>query len=333
MTTVQAAVAKRETEQPTIGQVIQRMRPEIQRALPKGMDADRIARLALTVIRKDPKLALCTPESFAGALLGAAALGLEPGVNGEAWLVAYEDRRNNVIECQLIVGYQGYAKLFWQHPMAKHLDAQAVHAKDDFDYAYGLDPFLRHKPALGDRGDVIAYYAVATLTSGGSAFVVITPEEAKALRGGKVGPSSAKIADPMRWMERKTAVRQLVKMLPKSPMLARALDTDERGGHELHRQQIADVTPAPALEPGVDTRTGEVHDGELVDPPMNDGQRKRLFALLGESGLSGDEQRPKRLAWMSDVLGRDVTTSKTLTVAEASRLIDALDPEPPADPS
>jgi recombination protein RecT len=262
VTTVQTAVAKRNEETPTIGAIIQRLRPEIQRALPKHMDADRMARLALTVLRKDPALASCTPESFAGSLLGAAALGLEPGVNGEAYLVAYKG------ECTLIVGYQGYAKLFWQHPMAKHLDAQAVHAKDDFDYEYGLDPFLRHKPALGERGDVVAYYAVASLTSGGSAFVVITPDEAKALRGGKVGPSG-RIADPMHWMERKTAVRQLVKMLPKSPMLARALDTDERGGHELHRQQVAEATPAPALGSGVDTQTGEVHDGELVDPPAD----------------------------------------------------------------
>jgi hypothetical protein len=68
-----------------------------------------------------------------------------------------------------------------------------------------------------------------------------------------------------------------------------------------------------------------------VDPLMDDGQKRRLFALLGEHGLAGDERRPQRLAWMSDVLGREVTTSKTLTVAEASQLIDALDPQPPAD--
>src|SRR5258708_3628482 len=100
------------------------------------MNADRMARLALTVLRKTPKLANCTAESFAGSLLTAASLGLEPG-NGEAYLVPYGK------ECQLIIGYQGFAKLFWQHPMAAHLDAQAVYANDDFDYAYGLDPFLR----------------------------------------------------------------------------------------------------------------------------------------------------------------------------------------------
>jgi recombination protein RecT len=192
----------------------------MHRALPKHMDADRLARLALTVVRQsdieahkarkpENSLARCTPESFAGALLTAAALGLEPGVNQEAYLVPYKG------ECTLIVGYQGFAKLFWQHPLAKHLDAHAVHAKDDFDYAYGLAQYLRHKPAKGERGKITHYYAVAELSTGASAFVVLTADEVKKLRGGKVGPSG-NIPDPMHWMERKTALRQLVKLLPKS---------------------------------------------------------------------------------------------------------------------
>lgn len=241
--------------QPSLAQFIGRLTPEIARALPKHMDADRIARLALTVVRRDRALQACKPESFAGALLTASALGLEPGVNGEAYLVAYKG------ECTLIVGYQGYSKLFWQHPLAQHLDAQAVYENDDFDYAYGLDPFLRHKPALTDRGAVIAYYAVAGLTSGARIFVVLSPDEVKALRGGKVG-SSGGIADPMHWMERKTALRQLFKLLPKSPMLARAVASDERVGSDLHREVIAEAEPSAAIEapPGVDTATGVVED-------------------------------------------------------------------------
>jgi len=79
---------------------IKSLMPEIQRALPKGMDAERIARIALTEVRKSERefakgnsnasLAQCTPESFAGALLTSSALGLEPGVNGECYLVPYK---------------------------------------------------------------------------------------------------------------------------------------------------------------------------------------------------------------------------------------------------
>jgi len=256
------------------------LQPEIAKALPVHMNAQRMARIVMTEIRKNPKLAECTFESFAGALLTSSALGLEPGLNGEAYLVPYGR------ECQFIVGYQGLVKLFWQHPLAAHIDAQAVFAGDDFDYAYGLHPFLRHKPALGDRDEVTCYYAVARLTTGAKAFVVLSPEQVKALRQGKVGPDSRfKAGDPMRWMERKTALRQLIKTLPRSTQLNQAIEVDEVKGSTLRNRQIArdqfvaglpavpDMAPhAPAPEArqdvppaGVDASTGEAGP-EYVDP-------------------------------------------------------------------
>lgn len=241
MTAALDTVRNRE-KAPSVAEVIVSMRREIAQALPKHMDADRVARLALTVIRKDPALAACKPESFVGALLTASALGLEPGVNGEAYLVAYKG------ECTLIVGYQGMAKLFWQHPLAQHLDAQAVHEHDHFDYAYGLDPFLTHKPALKDRGPVVAFYAVAGLTSGARIFVVLSPEEVKALRATERRQS---IADPMHWMERKTCLRQLFKLLPKSPLLSQAIAAEDKTGTELRRELAdANATTTQAITAG-----------------------------------------------------------------------------------
>lgn len=276
--TIRGAVATRDQRQSTapgggIATFIRDLQPEIARALPKHLDPDRIARLALTEVRKTPKLAQCDLASFAGALLTAAALGLEPGVNGEAYLVPYGK------ECQFIVGYQGLVKLFWQHPLSKHIDAQAVHALDEFDYAYGLDPFLTHKPALGERGAVVAYYAVARLTTGASSFVVLSPDEVKALRGGKTGTSGS-IKDPMHWMERKTVLRQLLKTLPKSTQLNRAVELDDTAGSTLHHRRIAaaQLTGLPAgpdshePPPGVNTETGEVYEGDALHGEYVDGE-------------------------------------------------------------
>jgi recombination protein RecT len=230
---------------PSIGALIQHLRPEMQRALPKHMDADRMARIALTVLRKTPQLAQCTPESFMGALLTAAQLGLEFGAANEAYLTPYKR------EAQLIVGYQGYAKLFYQHPLAKYLDAQAVYERDEFDYAYGLAPFLRHKPAIGDRGQVVAYYAVASLTTGASAFVVMSPSEVRAVRGGKTG-SNGGIADPMHWMERKTCIRQVLKLLPKSTEMVRAMAADEGIRTDLREDAIDEAPAYPVAITGVE---------------------------------------------------------------------------------
>jgi len=264
---VQQRPAAGNDDGPNIASLIGQMKGEIGRALPKHMDPDRMARIALTILRKEPKLGNCTPESFMGALMTSAQLGLEPGASNEAYLIPYGR------ECQFIVGYQGYAKLFWQSPMAKHLDSQAVYAADEFDYAYGLNPFLKHKPFLGEQvGDPIAYYAVASLTSGGSAFVVLSPAQIKALRGGKVGPDARfKGGDPMHWMERKTALRQLFKLLPKSANLARALEADEKIRTDLREDAIdapmreiaGDVVP-----PQVQTEQGQVDPstGEIQEP-------------------------------------------------------------------
>lgn len=239
---------------------IRQMQGEIARALPRHMDADRMARLVLTVVRKTPKLAETTPESFAGALLTASALGLEPGVNDEVYLVPYGN------ECQLIVGYKGLTKLFYQHPMASYVDAQAVHERDFFEYEKGTDAFLKHRPARGDRGDVIEYYAVARLSNGASAFEVMSPEEIALVRG-TTGPNGG-IRDPQHWMERKTVIKQLVKMLPKSTNLTQAVAADERTGSDLRRDLDLPAAGAPPLieqtpQGAVDTTTGVL----VEDPP------------------------------------------------------------------
>lgn len=187
----------------TIAGLITDMKSEIARALPRGMDADRIARLALTQVKKTPRLAECTAQSFAGALLTSSAIGLEPGVNGECYLVPYRDRKSGQTECQLIVGYQGIAKLYWQSPLAEYIDTQWVGENDEFDYMKGLNPYLQHRPKLGDRGKPILYYAVVRVKGSTTPiWDVFTAEQIQILRNGKVG-TSGDIADPERWMERK----------------------------------------------------------------------------------------------------------------------------------
>lgn len=48
-------------------------------AMPKSMTPDRLTRIVMTECRKTPALLKCAPESFYGAVLQCAALGLEPG--------------------------------------------------------------------------------------------------------------------------------------------------------------------------------------------------------------------------------------------------------------
>jgi len=213
---------------PTLAQFVDSMRGEIARALPDHVSPDRIARIALTELRRVRHLPECTQASFGGALMTCAQLGLEPGgAIGEAYLVPFFNKKLRAYEVQLIIGYQGMIKLFWQHPLAAGLDAQTVYEADEFEYAYGLDPMLRHVPSLAtDRGRPVAYYAVARLKNGGSAFVVLSPGDVERVR------RRSKAADDGPWctdydaMAKKTGVRQLFKLLPKSTELAHAVAHD-----------------------------------------------------------------------------------------------------------
>jgi recombination protein RecT len=320
------------TEAPrSIGGLIQQLRPELQRALPRHLDADRMARMALTTIRQTPKLAACTPQSFAGAILTAAAMGLDIGPGGEAYLVPYEIRKGPLrggVECQLIVGYQGMAKLFWQSTLAKHLDAQAVYERDDFDYSYGLPQFLRHKPARGERGDVIYYYAVAELTTGGSAFVVLTPDEVKKLRNNKVGPSGD-IPDPMRWMERKTALRQLLKTLPRSATLNMAISVDEGLGSELYRDRIDEHTATVKVPEAPQIESPPADEGEpegSFPEPTGDGPKltkPQLAKIQAQFAELNIDNHNSRVQYATDVVGRPVESTSDLTKDEASQVIEA----------
>jgi recombination protein RecT len=293
---VTGAVARRQQEQQAaateLSRFLQDMAPQIARALPKGLDADRVTRLALTAARKTPDLLKCSQESFAGALLTASALGLEPDVNGEAYLIPYG------AECTFVAGYQGLAKLYYQHPLARDLWAETVYEGDDFDWAKGTDRYIRHRPApVKDRGQPTHYYAVAELANGAKPFEVLTADEVKELRKGKVGPDPKfKGGDPMRWMERKTALRQLFKLTPKSVNLQRAIDRDERAGTELYRDLRDGRDTAPAaiegqvVPAGPDGPAYVAGTGEVVDPgPGTDVQDPPPYDPADEPALWRDQ--------------------------------------------
>ncbi|MBB1512010.1 recombinase RecT [Tessaracoccus sp. MC1627] len=264
-------IATRPPEKKTVLSELERVKPYILESLPDHVTPERFARLALTTLRKNPKLMATDPDSFVGALYTAAALGLEPEVNGECYLVPYGR------ETQLIIGYQGIAKLFWNHPLAARLSAEYVCERDEFDFDKGLAPRLHHKPAIGDRGKVIAYYAIVGLKNGAVWFDVFSPEQIKALRG-KVRPSN--IADPEQWMNRKTALKQVLKMAPKSTQLHNAVAFDEQAGSIERAGRVF----APAIEaPETTAPAEEVIKAEIVNGGFGDANEPWIDPVTGET--------------------------------------------------
>lgn len=83
-------LAKTGGNQNNMVSAIMSMKNQVEIALPKHLDAGRFLRVVLTEIRKTPKLTMCNRESFLGAMVQCAQLGLEPGAGlGHAYLIPY----------------------------------------------------------------------------------------------------------------------------------------------------------------------------------------------------------------------------------------------------
>jgi recombination protein RecT len=81
--------------------MLERFKGQIARALPKHLSAERMAWIALTAFRMNPKLSEVEPRSVVAAVIPACQLGLQFGLMGEAHLVAFGS------QCQLILAIRG----------------------------------------------------------------------------------------------------------------------------------------------------------------------------------------------------------------------------------
>lgn len=244
----------------TIRQLIESQKTEIARALPKHMDADRLARIAFTTIRSNNAIARCSAESLLGGLMTCAQLGLEPGPLGHAYFVPYGK------EVTFILGYKGMIELALRSGKITSLIAREVYEHDEFDVAYGLEDALRHKPRiLGERGEVVAYYAVAKLVGGGHAFVVMSKPDIEKIRKRSKAGNSGPWQTDYDAMAKKTCVRRLFTFLPSSVEIAQAISQDGAVRTDFTAEAI-DEAPAfveGELVPDADPTTGEILDGEI----------------------------------------------------------------------
>ncbi len=272
-----------EKDQPTIIKLIQQMTPAIQKAIPKHMSAERMARIATTLVRITPKLAQCTPESFLGALMTATQLGLEPGPLGECYLIPYYSKKRKRMECQFQMGYKGYLRLFYNSESSVAVEAHEVHENDYFEYEYGYARKLVHKPVLENRGKVIAYYAVAFMKNGTSTANILSRDDVEKYRKRSQSPNDGPWVTDYDAMAKKTAIKHLLKYLPLSSELTKAVSSDEstksrisddmgevedEGVFDIFAEEINDET-AEKEDGSNETEIEEIREVEKVDEPEN----------------------------------------------------------------
>jgi recombination protein RecT len=198
---------------------------ELAACLPSHITTEQMISVFLTSITLMPKLADCNPFSLLMAVKEASQLGLPTdGVLGHGYILPYGER------AKFIPGYRGLMDLARRSGQVDWIQSRVVYEEDEFEYEYGLEPFLTHKEAPRQDGvepKLVAVYAAARLKSGEKVFEVMYREDIEKIRrrspAGKKGPW---VTDYLE-MARKTAIRRLMKYLPLSANVQAAVMSAE----------------------------------------------------------------------------------------------------------
>ena len=248
------------TKPKTMQQYVKSMEAEIAKALPSVITPERFSRIVLTALSANPKLQECTPQSFLGAMMTAAQLGVEPNTAlGQAYLIPFKNK--GVMECQFQLGYKGLIDLAYRSGEVSNIQAQEVYENDVFEFEFGLEPKLRHVPAKKDRGDVIYYYAIFKMKDGGYNFGVMSVDDArkhgqKYSKSYSFGPWQSNFDE----MAKKTVLKKVLKYAPLKSDFVRAVAQDET----IKKDISDDMTFVPD-ETIIDAEVTEVAESELID--------------------------------------------------------------------
>lgn len=209
----------------TLNDFMDKYKGQIALALPKHITADRMVRLAMTAFSQNAALQKCDMHSIFASVVIAAQLGLEIGVGGQGYLVPYKGKAT------FVPGWQGLVDLVSRAGRAT-VWTGAVYRGDKFDWALGDNPFVKHQPE-GDADnwkDITHVYAIGRVN--GSQYPVIEVWTMDRVvrhlnKYNKVGAMHYAVKDNGQNMEmygRKVALLQVLKYMPKSVEVQRAMD-------------------------------------------------------------------------------------------------------------
>lgn len=302
-TKLNANVAK-----PTLKQLVAKMTNQIKNALPANITPERMMRIALTALSKDTKLANSTPESFMGALLTSAQLGLECNTPlGQAYLIPYKNK--GVLETQFQLGYQGLIDLCYRTGQYKKIVARIVYEGDDFDYSYGLEEKLIHRPREKSNTPIYVY-GLYELKNGASAFEVMSWEAV--MNHAKKYSQSVKNGYTSPWttdsesMAKKTVLKKVLKYAPKAvenaELIAEAVNGDSaiiktniiKDGNQYTVTKDFDYSPENVID--AETKeTGKIEQKEepvktesVPDENLDDEGINAAFEAQAEAYDNGD---------------------------------------------
>lgn len=176
-------------------------------------------------IKNNPAIMNCPKDSVIDAIVNVALTGttLDPSMQF-AFLIPRRNKKTQRTECNLDISYRGLAGIAVDSGSVLDIDATVVHKRDIFDYEMGLNEKLKHKPCLeADPGPMTHVYAKAILLNGVKKFIVLNRAEVEYIRSRSQAPNSDMWANFFDEGCRKTAVKKLYKLLPKTKQTSQAI--------------------------------------------------------------------------------------------------------------
>jgi recombination protein RecT len=241
------------------------MAKQIRDALPKHVSQERMVRVFLTSMRKNPKLLECSQESLMASMMTAAQLGLEPdGIMGQGYLIPRYSSTTKQQECSFQPGYQGLLDIARRSGQISTIHAACVFEGDLFEYGHELDrDVFIHRPAnkTTDADKITYVWAMARMKDGGVQFTVLPRIRIEQARLKSQKPTGSFWNEHYEPMAIKTALIRLCKYLPRSIELARALEAEETGESP---EPMPELIEAPPPDP---TPLARLTEALAVDPP------------------------------------------------------------------
>ncbi len=258
----------------------------LEKVVPKHITPERVVKTALVAASRQPKLFECTKQSFLQAVMRSAELGLDcSGTLGQGYLVPYYNSKIQQRECQFIAGYQGLISLARRSGDISRIESRIVYYKDRFDVQYGLDQKLIHEPFLGgDRGDIVCVYAIAELKDGSKQLEIMTIDEVNSIKARSKAKDDGPWKTDFGEMARKTVIRRIVKYLPMSTELQKAIEVDDlQFDFDNYGKAIEDVKAGvEGLKERLGRKkveSGEIGPEEVVDPKFEEKKKKAVDKL------------------------------------------------------
>jgi recombination protein RecT len=205
-----------------------------------GVTSDEFAISVMTAVKKTPKLLNCSRSSLFASVLVAAELKLKFNTpEGHSYIIPYGQ------DVQFQIGYKGWLEIAYRNPRVKSVYAGVVFNDEveqgRFKYTRGLEVKLEHDPIMNRTAEqekakkVHCAYAVVKLDGADPIIEVLDANQLSKIKSlskaGSAGSSPYNNGtDVANWMEKKAAIKQALKTVPKQGVseIAKAIEVDDK---------------------------------------------------------------------------------------------------------